>query len=143
MTEFNYEKIINEIKNILKEDYLFHSLEMTMFEKGYVDHVNFLINTNFENLDNINPVIIDDIQQFINQFDYNINIGLLSLPPVTDYDKFSKDELENVRSYDIIVNLKEEELTDLEHHILNNNPDVIIIDNIEYLQNRYMEEYFE
>lgn len=142
-TKFDYNEIINEIKNIMLNLYNFHSLEMAMYDSECVDHVSILINTTAESVNDIDKEIIDKLKEFVNKHAFQMSLLIVESIKVLDLEKYTEEELKAVRPYEQIEGLEFDELNELEQAIVKNEPDGIMISNTENLEKIFAEQYFE
>lgn len=142
-TKFDYNEIINEIKNIMLNLYNFHSLEMAMYNNESVDHVSILINTTAESVNDIDEEIVNKLKEFVNRYAFQMSLLIVERIKVLDLEKYTEEELNSVRPYEQIEGLEFDELNELEQEIVKSEPDGIMISNTENLEKIFAEQYFE
>lgn len=142
-TKFDYNEIINEIKNIMLNLYNFHSLEMAMYNNESVDHVSILINTTAESVNDIDEKVINKLKELVNRYAFQMSLLIVERIKVLDFEKYTEEELNSVRPYEQIEGLEFDELNELEQEIVKSEPDGIMISNAENLEKIFAEQYFE
>lgn len=142
-TKFDYNEIINEIKNIMLNLYNFHSLEMAMYNSDYVDHVSILINTTAESVNDIDEKVVNKLKELVNRYAFQMDLLVVERVKLLDLEKYTEEELQSVRPYEQIEGLEFDELNELEQEIVKNEPNGIMINNTENLEKIFAEQYFE
>lgn len=142
-TKFDYNEIINEIKNIMLNLYNFHSLEMAMYDSDCVDHVSILINTTAESVNDIDEKVVNKLKELVNRYAFQMSLLIVERIKVLDLENYTEEELKSVRPYEEIEGLEFDELNELEQEIVKSEPDGIMISNTENLEKIFAEQYFE